>query len=122
VSSDAPEPVERLDLYLAASRIAHETVATLQRRLVARDRYDERVGGLVRDAARIASLELPDVLREARRLRALWSDQQLLDPGGAAETLRGLAAEMDRVEEKVSDARSRQDAAIRKLRDLTDEA
>lgn len=118
VSSDVPEAVERLDLYLAASRIAHEAVSRLQQTLAARDRYDEHARELVREAARVALSELPDTLREARRLRALWEDQRLLDPEGATETLGALEAEMGRIQPRLAGVRERQNAIVRELREL----
>ena len=49
------------------------------------------------------------MLREASRLRARWSEQDLLDPAASAETLRLLRAELDRLQPDLARMRRRQD-------------
>lgn len=106
--ADRPESLARIDRILAAARIAHEAIWDLHHQLVATDRADERTRRLLREAARIATVDLSEVTSEVRRLDASWSEQELLDPVSAANTLRGLVAEVDRVEPRLADLRARQ--------------
>ena len=110
-----PEPLARIDRYFAAARIAHEAIWDLHHELVTSERVDKRTRELLREAARIATVDLSDVSAEVRRLDALWSEQELLDPSAAAETLRTLGAEVDRVEPQRARVRARQDEIAREL-------
>jgi hypothetical protein len=110
-----PEPLVRIDRYFAAARIAHEAIWDLHHELVTSERVDKGTRELLREAARIATVDLSDVSAEVRRLDALWSEQELLDPSAAAETLRALGAEVDRVEPQLARMRARQDEIAREL-------
>jgi hypothetical protein len=70
---------------------------------------------LLRQAARIAAVDMSDVSTEVRRLDALWSAQELLDTAAAADTLSALAAEVGRVEPRPARLRARQDEIAREL-------
>jgi len=110
-----PEPLAKIDRYFAAARIAHEAIWDLHHELVAAGSADERTRKLLSEAARIAAVDMSDVSTEVRRLDALWSEQELLDPLAAAETLRALGAEVDRVEPQLARLRARQDEIAREL-------
>lgn len=116
--AELPDPVARLDRYLATVTIAHESIADLHDDVAAQSRSDEATRGLLREAGRIAAIEAPDVLREASRLRDRWSEQDLLDPGAAAETRRLVAAELDRVLPELSRIRRRQNEIGQEFRRL----
>jgi hypothetical protein len=110
-----PEPLARIDRYFAAARIAHEAIWDLHHELVVSGSADERTRELLSEAARIAAVDMSDVSTEVRRLDALWSEQELLHPAAAANTLSALAAEVDRVEPQLAQLRARQDEIAREL-------
>lgn len=118
MTSELPEPVRRLDRYLATARIAHEAIWELHNRLLAVDRYDERAQDQLRRASRIATDEIPRLLRKARELRSQWSDQQLLERLAAEATAAKLTAELDRVEATFRELRAGQDEIARAFRSL----
>ena len=101
------EPLARIDRYLAAARIAHEAIWDLHRELVASARADDRTRDLLGEAARIVTVDVPEALTQVRRLDALWSEQELLNPPAAADTLRALSVEVDRVEPQLARLRAR---------------
>lgn len=109
-----PEPLARIDRYFAAARIAHEAIWDLHHELVTTEGADKRTRELLHEAARIATVDMSDVSAEVRRLDALWSEQELLDPA-AENTLSALAAEVDRVEPQLARLRARQDELAREL-------
>lgn len=117
-----PEAIRRADRYLGTARIAHETVWELHTRLVALGRADAQTQRRVRESARIATIELPELLREARRLRAAWTEQQVLDPATSEETLLALDAELERLAPALGELLSKQRAIARELQDLTQDA
>src|SRR4051794_15132264 len=82
--AELPEPVARLDRYLATVTIAHESIADLHDELAAQSRSDVATRDLLREAGRIAAIEAPAVLSGASRIRSRWSEQDLLDPAAAA--------------------------------------
>lgn len=115
--AETPAPVARFDHYLATVTLAHEVLWELRRSLIAVERDDERVRRLFAEAADLVVGELPRVLREARRLRTLWGEQELLDPQGASRTLELLSDELGRVEPDLAKLRTRQNEIARELRD-----
>jgi hypothetical protein len=117
-----PEPIRRADRYLGTARIAHETIWDLHTRLAALGRADAQAQQRVRESARIATLELPELLRDARRLRAAWTEQQMLDPTPSEETLLALDAELDRHGPALGELLDTQHATARELRDLARDA
>ena len=116
--AELPEPVARLDRYLATITIAHESIADLHDELAAHSRSDEASRDIFREASRIAAIGAPAVLSEASRLRDRWSEQDLLDPGAAGETLRLIAAELERVQPDLTRMRRRQNEIGQEFRRL----
>ena len=114
--AEIPGPVARVNRYLAAAMIAHESIANLHDELALQSRSDDETRRLFREAGRIAAIEVPAVLRESLRLWDRWTEQDLLDPDAATETLRLIAEELDRVEPDVKRMRARQDEIARELR------
>ena len=120
MTSERPEAVERLDLHLAAVRLAHEAIWDLHDA----DRAGAlRRGGEVGDGARRTDGGDRDsrALGEARRLRILWDGQGLLDPPAADETARRLKAEVDRAEPERRRLRELQNQIARRLFDSDEE-
>ena len=120
--SESPTPVARLDDYLATVTFVHEAIWELRTAAVILERDDERVHGRFREAAELVVVELPPILREARRLRELWSEQEVLDPAAATETLRLIADELDRTEPARRALRERQNEIARELRRVSGES
>lgn len=71
---------------------------------VARTRTRE----LLADVTRMATVDMPAAAAEVRRLAALWSEQDMLDPAAAAVTGRAVTAEAQRAEALLADMRARQ--------------
>src|SRR3954452_2149733 len=120
--AETPGPVARLDDYLATVTFVHEAIWELRTAAVVVERDDARVHEWVREAAERVVVELPPILREARRLRELWSEQEVLDPAAATETLRLLADELDRADPAMRALRKRQNEIVRELRRVSDES
>src|SRR3954447_24758947 len=120
--AETPGPVARLDDYLATVTFVHEAIWEMQTAAVVLDRDDARVHEWFREAAELVVVELPPILREARRLRELWSEQEVLDPAAATETLRLIADELDRTEPARRALRDRQNEIARELRRVSDES
>lgn len=114
--AEPPGPVARLEEYLRAATIAHEVIWELYTELIVRGCDDRHSHAALREAARIATLEIPRALAEPRRLRDLWTEQDLLDPVAASKTLGLLADELIKVERDVRRMRARQDEIARELR------
>src|SRR5205085_8349185 len=114
--SETPGPVARLDDYLATVTYVHEAIWELRTAAVILERDNARVHEWFREAAELVVVELPPILREARRLRELWSEQEILDPAAATETLRLIADELDRTEPARRTLRERQNEIARGLR------
>src|SRR3954469_4356034 len=93
-----PGPGVRLDEYLATVTYVHEVIWELRTAAVVLERDDARVHEWFREAAELVVVELPPIVREARRLRERWSEQEVLDRAAATNTLRLLAGELDRTE------------------------
>jgi hypothetical protein len=119
---EVPDEITRLDDFLAAARIAHETIWELHLRLIALGRYDDEARERLLAAARTMNVDMDETLREARRLRLRWSEQELLDPMGAEETLHTLSGELDRVSSKLTSMRAQQDELAREFQRRVREA
>jgi hypothetical protein len=117
-----PEPLVRLDQYLGVSRLAHEAIWDLHRRLAARDRATDRTRELLAEAAEIAGTEMPRLAAGAGRLASRWVDEQVLDPAAACERLRALESEFSRVEPEIARLRKRQNEIAAELRRLLEES
>src|SRR3954451_9363398 len=100
-------PVARLDHYLATVTYVHEAIWEMRTEAVMLERDDARVHEWFREAAELVVVELPPIVREARRLRELWSEQEVLDPA-AATAMRAR--------------RERQNEIARELRHVSDES
>jgi hypothetical protein len=120
--AETPGPVARLDSYLATVTYVYEAIWELRTAAVILERDDERVHGWFREAAELVVVELPPIVREARRLRELWSEQDVLDPSAATDTLRLLADELDRADPAMRTLRERQNEIIRELRRVADDS
>src|SRR3954470_9665574 len=120
--AETPGPIPRLDEYLATVTLVHETIWELRRAAVVVERDDARVHEWFREAAELVVVELPPIVREARRLRELWSEQDVLDPAAATDTLRLLVDELDRADPAIRTLRERQNEIVRELRRLSDES
>src|SRR3954447_8368261 len=96
--AETPVAGARVHNYLATATFVHEAIWELRRAAVALGRDDARVHEWFREATELVVVELPPILREARRLRELWSEQEVLDPAAATDTLRLLADELHRAE------------------------
>ncbi len=95
---DASELLARLDRCLRDARLGHEAIWELHGDLVLRGRAGDDSRALLARSARIAAVDVPNVVREAQRLRARWFEQDLLDPPAAAMTLASLQAEVERIQ------------------------
>jgi hypothetical protein len=120
--SETPSPVARLDDYLATVTFVHEAIWELRTAAVVLERDDARVHEWFREAAELVVVELPPIVREARRLRELWSEQDVLDPAAATDTLRLLADELDRADPAMRTLRERQNEIVRELRRVSDDS
>lgn len=120
--SETPGPVARLDEYLATVTLVHEAIWELRTAAVFVERDHARVHEWFREAAELVVVELPPILREARRLRELWSEQEVLDPTAATDTLRLLADELDRTDPAMRALRERQNEIVRELRRVLDDS
>ena len=120
--AETPGPVARLDNYLATVTFVHEAIWELRTAAVILERDNARVHEWFREAAELVVVELPPMLREARRLRELWSEQEVLDQAAATDTLRLLADELDRAEPAIRTLRERQNEIVRELRRVSDDS
>jgi hypothetical protein len=120
--AETPGPVATLDDYLATITFVHEAIWELRTAAVILERDDARVHEWFRQAAELVVVELPPILREARRLRELWSEQEVLDPAAATDTLRLLADELDRADPAMRTLRERQNEIVRELRRVSDDS
>src|SRR3954470_8987061 len=120
--AETPTPVARLDHYLATVTYVHEAIWELRTAAVILERDDARVHKWFREAAELVVVELPPIVREARRLRELWSEQEVPDPAAATDTLRLLADELDRTESAMRALRERQNEIVRELRRVLDDS
>jgi hypothetical protein len=112
---ERPEVIATLEGLLAAMRVAHERIYDLHRELVAAGtpgRSEERL----QESARIALELAPQLAERARRLRAQWSEESLLDPEQAEGTAGLLAAEVHRIEPELRALLRRQAEIARELR------
>jgi hypothetical protein len=95
---ERPQAITQLNSLLGAATIAHEAIFELRRKLIAARRASpEHLLLLVKESARIVTVELSGLSANARQLSTQWSEQSLLDPEGAARTLAELEPELGRI-------------------------
>jgi len=109
-------PLDRLDLAFSTARIAHEAIFDRHGELAVLGADDDHTRELLGESARIALDDLVGLTAEARRLAARWDEQSLLEYAEAAETLRALRAELERIEPDLSRLRLRQQQISSDLR------
>ncbi len=117
---DAYELFAKLDRCLRDVRLGHEAIWQLHGDLVVRGRADDYSRAGLARSARIAAVDVPNVVREAQRLRARWFEQDLLDPPAAATTLASLQAEVERIQPQLDflmASQRRVAAALRRVLD-----
>jgi hypothetical protein len=110
------EPLDRLDLAFSTARIAHEAIFDRHGELAALGADDDHTRELLGESARIALDDLVGLTTGARRLAARWDERSLLEHAEAAETLRALRAELERIEPDLSRLRLRQQQISSDLR------
>lgn len=119
---ERPASLAQLDRFFAAATIAHEYIADLHRELVTLGQDSERTWELLNDSASVALSQIPELTIELRRLAIEWSDQQLLDPSRAEETLALIKVELNEIEPQLSASRERQNEIAAELRERVDRA
>lgn len=117
---NAPTPPTRVDEALAASFIAHEAIFDMHRELVGGGQHSDTASELLAESAQITLERLPEVTKEARQLSDRWSEQSVLDPSAADETLAELGAELDRIEPELAAGLKRLREIASRLGDLLD--
>lgn len=122
MTDPSEDPRAWLDAVFAAALIAHSTIWDYTARLGPLADQEGRGQELLAKSAQITLRAMPSVAHEARRLRALLDDQEVLDAGGAEQTRQKLIDELASIEPKLSALRARQNALARELRRLLDEA
>jgi hypothetical protein len=112
----SPAPIETLDKLCAASIIAHETVYEFHRRLVLAEKTSRECADLLAESARITTKEIPAAIIDARKLASRWSDEVLIDPEAAQDTLAELSAAMESLQPRLRALLQRQKAIAETLR------
>lgn len=74
----------------------------MHRELVAGGQHSDTATELLAESAQITLERLPRVTARARELNDRWSEQSVLDPSAAGETLTELEAEVDRIEPELA--------------------
>jgi hypothetical protein len=115
---ERPSATKRLDALLSAAMIAHEAIFEMRRELIASDRANPEQARLLEESARIVTDELPGLSKRARQLSTQWSEQSLLDPGGAEDTLNELEADLRRIEPCLQSLLNRQREIATRLRSM----
>jgi hypothetical protein len=116
--TDRPDPIKRLDALFSAAMIAHEAIFEMRRELIADDRGNPEQAGLLEESAQIVTGKLPGLTARVRQLSGKWSEQALLDPEGAEETLGEVKAELARVEPEIQSLLNRQREIAVRLRSM----
>jgi hypothetical protein len=120
--TDRPQPLERLDGYFAAARIAHEYISDLHRELVELDAADEHTRELLHEPVAVTLERMPTVTRRLRALEREWAEQELLDPLTADRTIRRLEDDLADVMPAIAELRARQNQIAAKLFDRVSRA
>jgi hypothetical protein len=117
---ERPPAIKRLNSLLGAAMIAHEAIFEMRRELIATDRATPEQARLLEESARIVTVELPNLSANARRLSTQWSEQSVLHPQVAEESLTELDAELRRIEPSVLALLNRQREIASQLRLMLD--
>lgn len=115
---ERPPAIKRLDSLLSRAMIAHEAIFEMRRRLIAAGRASPKHACLLKESARIVTVELPRLSTNACRLSTQWSEKSVLDPEGAARTLAELEAELNRIELPFLSLHKRQREIATQLRSM----
>jgi hypothetical protein len=115
--AELPDPIQRLDRYFMAARIAHEYIADKHRELAELQADDARSRALLRDSAAVVFEEMPLVTRQLREEGRDWDEQQLLEPEAAERTLASLTARLAELEPALRALRARQDEIAVSIRE-----
>lgn len=113
--SELPDPIRRLDVYFAAATVAHEAIADMHSELVELNVDDPRSRELLAAAASIVLEQMPRLARPIRLLSDQWSEQDVLDPHRAEQTVKRLAAALEEIEPTLIAVRDRQRALAAEL-------
>ncbi len=116
--TERPDPIKRLDALFSAAMIAHEAIFEMRRELIANDRGNPEQAGLLEESAQIVTGKLPGLTARARRLSGKWTEQSLLDPEGAEETVGEIEAELAHLEPEVRSLLNRQHEIAARLRSM----
>jgi hypothetical protein len=116
--TERPEPLENLDRYFLAARIAHQYAAGIHRQLVELDADGAHTRKLLSESAAVVLQRMPQLTREWRTLEREWSEQELLDPPKAERTTRVLVARFAELGPALRTLRGRQDEIVAELVDL----
>ncbi len=96
--SDLPDPIQRLDDIFAAATVAHEYIADTHRELIELHADDAESRRLLTESATVILEQMPGLSRGLRRLATDWSEQEVLDPQRAADTLERFSTTLAEVE------------------------
>lgn len=110
--------MKRLDALFGAAMIAHEAIFEMRRELIANDRSNPEQAGLLEESAQIVTGKLPGLTARVRQLSGKWTEQSLLDPEGAEQTLGEVEAELEHIEPEVQSLLSRQREIAARLRSM----
>jgi hypothetical protein len=119
---DRPRPLEQLDGYFAAARIAHEYVADMHRELVELDAADDHTRTRLRESAAVVFDRMPTLTSRLQGLEREWAEQELLDPPAAERTIERLAVELAQLVPALTALRARQNQIAAALLDLINRA
>ncbi|MBA3807077.1 MAG: hypothetical protein H0X28_01585 [Solirubrobacterales bacterium] len=112
-----PEPLEILDRFFAAARIAHEYAFDLHRELTELRAADAHTRELLRESAAVALERMPQMTRRLRGLERQWAEQELLDPLAAERTIELLNSHVATLVPALAALRARQDQIVAELLD-----
>jgi hypothetical protein len=117
-SPDRPEPLEIVDRYFLAARIAHEYAGDTYRQLVELDAADDQTRKLLGESAAVVLERMPQLTREWRSLEREWAEQELLDPPKAERTTQALVIRFAEFGPALRALRVRQDEIVAELVNL----
>jgi predicted metal-dependent hydrolase len=120
--TDRPEPLERLDGYFAAARIAHEYISDMHRELVELDAADEQSRELLHESVAVTLERMPTLTRRLRALEREWAEQELLDPPAAERTIMRMDGDLAELMPAIAELRARQDQIAVQLLDRVSQA